>query len=122
MGKASALPVVEIVGWDSHLDAAWKARPRQSTCNTWANITCMSAMTGADRPLDRGEQDLSLDARVRDLEAVMDALNLRKAALFGDSAGGATAIAYTARHPERVSRLALYGSFLHWAQSPEEVQ
>ena len=28
--------------------AAWKARPRQSTCNTWANITCMSAMTGAD--------------------------------------------------------------------------
>jgi pimeloyl-ACP methyl ester carboxylesterase len=59
---------------------------------------------------------------VRDVETVMDALKLRKAALFGDSAGGATAIAYTVRHPERVSRLVLCGSFVRLARSPQAVQ
>ena len=123
VGKASALPVVEIVGWDSHLERSVEGSTEAKYLQYMGEHYLYVRYDGRGSGLsDRGEQDFSLDARVRDLEAVMDALKLRKAALFGDSAGGATAIAYTARHPERVSRLALYGSFLHWAQSPEEVQ
>jgi pimeloyl-ACP methyl ester carboxylesterase/DNA-binding CsgD family transcriptional regulator len=56
--------------------------------------------------------DLSFDAWVRDLEAVADAARLTRFALLGISRGGAIAIAYAARHPERVSHLVLYGAFV----------
>ena len=48
---------------------------------------------------------------VDDLEAVVDMLRLRRFALFGLSQGGAIAIAYAARHPERVSHLVLLGAY-----------
>jgi DNA-binding SARP family transcriptional activator len=53
----------------------------------------------------------SVDACVRDLEAVVDALGLDRFALIGSSNGGSMAIAYAARHPERVSHLVLHGAF-----------
>lgn len=56
-------------------------------------------------------EDLSFDARVRDLETVVDALGLDRFPLLGVSQGGAVALAYAARHPERVSHLVLYGAF-----------
>jgi class 3 adenylate cyclase len=60
---------------------------------------------------DRNVQDFSLDAKVRDLEAVIDALQLPQCAIVGLSEGGPTAITYAIRHPDRVTRLILYGSF-----------
>lgn len=123
VGKASALPVVEIVGWNSHLERSVEGSTEAQYLQYMGEHYLYVRYDGRGSGLsDRGEHDFSLDARVRDLEAVMDALKLRRAALFGDSAGGATAIAYTVRHPERVSRLVLYGSFLQWAQSAEQVQ
>jgi pimeloyl-ACP methyl ester carboxylesterase len=56
-------------------------------------------------------EEFSLDAWVRDLETVVDALELERFPLLGISQGGPIAIAYTARHPERVSQLILYGSY-----------
>jgi class 3 adenylate cyclase/pimeloyl-ACP methyl ester carboxylesterase len=55
----------------------------------------------------RDVTDYSLDARVRDLEAVVDGQKLERFAVYGISAGGPAAIAYTVRHPERVTRLVL---------------
>jgi pimeloyl-ACP methyl ester carboxylesterase/DNA-binding CsgD family transcriptional regulator len=60
---------------------------------------------------DRDVADLSLDAWVSDLEAVVDSLGLRRFPLLGMSQGGAVAIAYTARHPERVSHLVFAGAY-----------
>ena len=72
---------------------------------------------------DWNAPSLSVDAFVRDLEAVVDALNLDRFALIGSSRGGSTAIAYAARHPERVSHLVLYGAFAQgwriWGNSAE---
>jgi pimeloyl-ACP methyl ester carboxylesterase/DNA-binding CsgD family transcriptional regulator len=48
---------------------------------------------------------------VGDLEAVADFLKLERFALLGMSQGGAIAIAYAARHPERVSHLVLCGAY-----------
>ena len=62
---------------------------------------------------DRGVRDYSIDARVRDIEAVVNALGLKKFALYGISVGGSAAIAYTARHPDRVTRLVLQGGTPH---------
>lgn len=56
---------------------------------------------------DRGVQDVSLEARVLDLEAVVDALNLKRFALQANFSMAAPAVAYAVRHPERVTHLAL---------------
>lgn len=60
---------------------------------------------------DREAEDLSLEAWVSDLETVVDAAGLDRFALLGISQGGAIALAYAVRHPERVSHLILYGAY-----------
>lgn len=53
----------------------------------------------------------SFEAWIDDLEAVVTAQGLKQFALFGMSQGGAIAIAYAARYPEKVSRLVLFGAY-----------
>src|SRR5258705_12231492 len=60
---------------------------------------------------DRTVDEISFDAYVSDLEAVVDAANVERFALLGISQGCAVSIAYAVRHPERVSHLVLYGGF-----------
>src|SRR5881394_3393170 len=60
---------------------------------------------------DHDAPDISLEAWVRDLEAVVDAERLEPFSLLGISQGRAVAIAYTVRHPERVDKLVLYGGY-----------
>ena len=55
-------------------------------------------------------RSLGFEDWVRDLELVADALGLRRFPLIGLSHGGAVAIGYAARHPERVSHLVLVGA------------
>ena len=56
--------------------------------------------------------DLSFDAMLLDVDAVVDAAGLDRFALFGFYHSALHAIAYAARHPERVSRLVLFGGAL----------
>ena len=57
---------------------------------------------------DRENTEASLDAYLRDLEAVVDDLGLQSFALFAPGPAGPIAIAYAARHPHRVSHLILW--------------
>jgi class 3 adenylate cyclase len=59
----------------------------------------------------RDSLDFSIEARVRDMEAVIGRLSLTKLALFGASHGGLAAIRYAAEQPERVSHLVLFGAY-----------
>jgi class 3 adenylate cyclase/pimeloyl-ACP methyl ester carboxylesterase len=52
--------------------------------------------------------DYSLEANILDMQAVVDRLKLDRFVLFGYLGSAPSAIAYTARHPERVSRLLLW--------------
>lgn len=64
---------------------------------------------------DREVADISFDGFVRDLEAVVDWLGVKRFALFGTSQSAAVSIAYAAHHPDRVSHLILSGGFpLGW--------
>lgn len=60
---------------------------------------------------DRTPASMTLEAWVEDLEAVVDSQGIERFALLGMSQGGAIAIAYAARHPEKVSRLLLFGAY-----------
>ncbi|TVR10088.1 MAG: alpha/beta fold hydrolase [Salinarimonadaceae bacterium] len=53
----------------------------------------------------------SFDEMVSDLETVVDAMELREFSLFGMSQGAAIAIAYAARHPQRVRKLVIVGGY-----------
>jgi pimeloyl-ACP methyl ester carboxylesterase/DNA-binding CsgD family transcriptional regulator len=57
----------------------------------------------------RDVTDLSLDAMLRDIDAVVDAAGLERFALLGFFHSVTGAIAYAARHPDRVSHLVLFG-------------
>jgi pimeloyl-ACP methyl ester carboxylesterase len=57
----------------------------------------------------------SLEDRMDDLRAVMDAVGSARAALFGFSEGAAMSMLFAATYPERTTALALYGA---WAQNP----
>ena len=67
---------------------------------------------------DRGIEDISLESRCRDIDAVVDRLGLERFALQGQLHTGSWAIAYAAAHPERVSHLILTQSYTrgadHW--------
>ena len=106
-------PLVRVLGWCTHLEFE-RTLPdwEQSIWGAMSRNHHFVRYDGRGFGLsDRDIKSFSLDAKVRDLEAVVDALELPRFALLGTSEGGATAIAYAVRHPERVSRLILYGSF-----------
>ena len=63
----------------------------------------------------RNVSDFSLEARIRDIEAVVEHAGLDKFALGGHSEGGPIAIAYAAKHPEQVTKLIILGSFANGA-------
>jgi len=60
---------------------------------------------------DRNVEDLSFEAWIRDLEAVADASGQQTFDLLGISQGGAVAVEYAIRHPERVRRMVIYGAY-----------
>jgi pimeloyl-ACP methyl ester carboxylesterase/DNA-binding CsgD family transcriptional regulator len=65
--------------------------------------------------------EMSFASWVGDLECVIDSLGADRFDLLGMSQGGAVAIEYAARHPERVNRLVLFGAFaVGWAKRGEQ--
>jgi class 3 adenylate cyclase/pimeloyl-ACP methyl ester carboxylesterase len=60
---------------------------------------------------DRNPADMSLAARLSDLEAVVGVLAIDSFAMFGVVHGTQVAVAYAAKHPERVTHLVLYAPY-----------
>lgn len=54
---------------------------------------------------------MSLAASLSDLEAVVDSANLRQFSLLAVCGGSAVALAYAAKHPERVTHLVIHGGY-----------
>ena len=63
---------------------------------------------------DRNARDFSVDAMVRDLEAVVDAVGLESFALMAFQHMAMPALAYASRHPERVRALILPLGYARW--------
>ncbi len=112
VGQGPAL--VRAQGWMTHLEYEWENPLGRYSIDAGSRFFRLIRYDGRGMGLsDRRVSDYSLEAQLRDLEAVVDALGLDRFALQGISQGGATAITYAVRHPERVSHLILYGS---WAR------
>lgn len=71
---------------------------------------------------DRVGELPTMDQRMDDVGAVMDAVGIDRAAIFGISEGGSLATLFAASHPERSQALILYGAFARfssWFPTPE---
>ena len=123
-GRGPAM--VEVATWLNHLEYDWKSPiwgPRL------VELSKHYALTRYDSRgcglSDRNVVNLTFDASLRDLEAVVDAAGLQRFILQGSCQGSGLAIAYAVRHPERVSHLILYGAFsrgrLRRDSSPQDI-
>ncbi len=116
-------PLVKTANWLNHLEFDWQSP-------IWRHVFAeLSREHQLVRYDERGNglsdwevDDISFEAFLRDLEAVVDAVGLERFALLGISQGCPVSIAYAVRHPERVSQLVLYGGYpLGWARrGPKE--
>jgi pimeloyl-ACP methyl ester carboxylesterase len=105
-------PIIKAANWLNHLDFEWDSP-------VWRHwITELTRRHTVVRYDERGNglsdwqiPDFTIDDWVSDLESVVAAAGIEKFALLGISQGGAVAITYAVRHPERVSHLILYGAY-----------
>ena len=65
---------------------------------------------------DRVSRAVTPAAELSDLEALVEHLGSKSVHLFAFSCGGPTALAFATRHPERVGKIILYGSYLEGAK------
>lgn len=105
-------PLVKVGTFMSHLEYDWESpiwRPLLEELNR--GHTLIRYDERGNGLSDWDVADLSFEAWVRDLEAVVDAAGVRQFSLFANSQGGTVAVSYAVRHPERVQRLILHGAY-----------
>jgi len=107
----SGPPLVVVSCWLSHLQHDWQSPVWRHFLDDLGGISTLVRYDERGFGMsDWTVEDFSIDARVGDLEGVIAALGLERVALLGMSGGSDVAMAYAARHPERVTRLILYGT------------
>jgi len=107
-------PLVAPAWWVSHLERDWadpKFRELWDTVGRGHTVVRYDRLGVGMSDRTVRDDDLTLDADVAALAAVLDELSLEQVVLLGGSSGSCAAIAFAARHPERVSRLLLYGAY-----------
>jgi pimeloyl-ACP methyl ester carboxylesterase/DNA-binding winged helix-turn-helix (wHTH) protein len=105
-------PLVKTANWLNHLEYDWESPVWSPLLHALAEDRRLIRYDARGNGLTDWEvKDLSFDALVRDLETVVDAAGLERFPLLGISQGCAVSIAYCVRHPERVSKLVLYGGY-----------
>jgi pimeloyl-ACP methyl ester carboxylesterase/DNA-binding CsgD family transcriptional regulator len=107
----SGPPLVVVSCWLSHLQHDWQSPVWRHFLDQLGEIATVVRYDERGFGMsDWSVDDFSLEARVRDLEVVLAATGLEQFALLGMSGGSAVAMAYAIAHPDKVSRLILYGT------------
>jgi class 3 adenylate cyclase len=107
--------LVFVPGFISNLDVAWEEPYR---ARVWTRLAAFSRLIMFDKRgtglSDRTVGVPTLEQRMDDVRAVMDAVGSEQAALFGISEGGAMSVLFAATYPERTRALVLYGAYGHF--------
>jgi class 3 adenylate cyclase len=118
--------LVFVPGFISNLDLAWEEPYR---ARVWARLASFARLIMFDKRgtglSDRTVGVPTLEERMDDVRAVMDAVGSQQAALFGISEGGAMSLLFAATYPERTRALVLYGTYGHfrsWVLPPDRIE
>jgi pimeloyl-ACP methyl ester carboxylesterase/AraC-like DNA-binding protein len=109
----TGFPLLQPAVWFHHVELDWDTA-------AWAHWMALAAADGRRlirtdlRGVGLSDPDpprWTFEALVEDFEAVVEASGVERFDLFGLSHGALVALAYAARHPERVRKLAIYGGY-----------
>ncbi|GAA1477092.1 hypothetical protein GCM10009623_15380 [Nocardioides aestuarii] len=109
-------------GMMTHLEVKWE---EPSLARMLGQLSGFTRLILFDRRgcglSDRGDRHLAptLEERVHDVLAVLDAVGSERASLFGVSEGCALAAMFASMHPERTDRVVLYGGMSRLLRDPE---
>src|SRR5258707_14273295 len=108
---SGAFDLVWAPGTFSHLDMDWEFPMRADFFLKLGTICRLIRFDKRGTGLsDRPTQMATLEQRTDDIRAVMDAVGLKKAVIFGASEGGSMGCMYAATHPERAQALITWGA------------
>ncbi len=111
------LDLIFVPGFISNLDAHWEDPGFSHLMTRLGSFTRLIMLdkrgTGLSDRVDTHHLP-SLETRMDDLRAVMDAAGSGRAALLGASEGGPMSILFAATYPQRTRGLILYGSYAHF--------
>lgn len=113
-------PLIVVSCWLSHLQYDWSSPVWRHFLDDLGSFTTLIRYDERGFGLsDWTVEDFSLDARLADLEVLVDDLGLECFSMMGMSGGAPVAMAYAARHADRVDRLVLYGASPLGRHTPE---
>jgi pimeloyl-ACP methyl ester carboxylesterase/DNA-binding CsgD family transcriptional regulator len=108
----SGPPMVITTCWLSHLQHDWQSPVWRHFLRDLGRVATIIRYDERGHGLsDRDVDDFSLEARVGELEAVVEHAGVDRFAVMAMSQGGPVAIRYAAQHPDRVARMLFYGSY-----------
>ena len=114
------LDLVLVPGFVSNVELAWKIPDRAAYLNRLASFSRLIIFDKRGTGMsDRVAGAPSLETRMDDVRAVMDAAGSSRAAILGVSEGGPMSLLFAATYPERVSALILYASFPRVLWAPD---
>jgi class 3 adenylate cyclase len=125
------LDLVYVPGWVSHVELAWEEPTLARFFHRLASFSRLILFDKRGTGLsDRvpNEAPATLDERMDDVRAVLEAVGSQRAAIFGNSEGGSMSVLFAATHPERTVALVTFGIFAKrlfspdypWAPTPEQ--
>jgi pimeloyl-ACP methyl ester carboxylesterase/AraC-like DNA-binding protein len=126
-----AIDLVYIPGWISNIDWMWACPELVEFFEELGKVVRIILFDKRGTGLsDRIVELSTLEERMEDITAVMDATNSKKAILFGHSEGGSVSALFSATYPNRVIALISFGIFAKrrysedypWAPTDEERQ
>jgi pimeloyl-ACP methyl ester carboxylesterase/DNA-binding winged helix-turn-helix (wHTH) protein len=114
------IDLVFLMGWVSHLDYFW-AEP--SFARFLMRLASFSRLILLDKRgtglSDRVSDPPTLEQRMDDVRAVLDAVGSTQAALFGVSEGGPLCCLYAATYPEKTRALVMFGTYARRIWEPD---
>ena len=125
--------VVYVPGWVSHVEEAWEEPNYRRMLERLASFSRLIFFdkrgTGLSDPVPVSDLP-TIEMRMDDVRAVMDAAGSERAALLGHSEGGVMSLVFAATYPERTTALVTIGTYAKriwspdypWAPTPEQRQ
>src|SRR5262249_53755226 len=117
--------IVLIPGTLSHAELYWDFPLNQYLLKRFTSFARVIVFDKRGQGLSDRVGEQTLEERIGDVRAVMDAAGSARATIFGWSEGGSMSLLFSATYPERTTALVLCGSFAStaaepWAVSPEQ--
>jgi pimeloyl-ACP methyl ester carboxylesterase len=114
------IDLVLVLGFATHLELQWDMPPFARFFERIGSFSRMIVFdkrgTGLSDPVNEAP---TLEQRIDDVRAVMDAAGSERAAFFGVSEGGPMSALFAATHPDRVTALVLHGAMGRTTEAPD---